>query len=439
MEECSATQNSSFASSETPDSSFGITSSSVQGLPNNRPFINPLFPIPEDVIEIRDLLRNGSFFWTSFSPKRVRAAIRLANPDLGVGEEVDNDSESDDPVSCDDPVEGASLPPSKGKGIDLGDIIFSLDDSVLPGWDPNLAYGDGSGSSDMPLPDFDGFFDGLPPSFDISPPMDKSSRSTVVAEGSRSGYVGSRLELLELLILGPRKSRLNLFTRKQQKILKKAREMDGTPDLSDLLKGKLQLLKNLTTEATSANPTGGDISQEVDRSYPIDQTVDTDPPGSKRKKKSLKKKKNKEAPSEGDAAPGGKVAIFEGFTDDSSLKKKKTKKTKRPHEDLDGHEGLDNDSSKEVSEENPEKKKNSKKEGPVKKAQQSPGLEEAPIAQGSPRVGEEAVARDSQEKASSKGVLARTESPGGPRVLPVKDQGTVPPCVSSSEGSLGRG
>ncbi|KAL0847164.1 hypothetical protein Bca101_020410 [Brassica carinata] len=180
----------------------------------------------------------------------------------------------------------------------------------------------------------------------------------------------------------------------------------------------------LVARATSANPTGGDISQEVDRSYPIDQTVDPDPPGSKPKKKSQKKKKSKEAPFEGDAAPGGKVAIFEGSTDDSSLKKKKTKKTKRPHEDLDGHEGLDNDSSKDVSEENPKKKKKSKKEAPVKKAQQSPGFEEAPAAQGSPRVGEEAVVRDSQEKASSEGVLARTESPGGPRVLPVKEQGT---------------
>ncbi|KAG2329931.1 hypothetical protein Bca52824_001111 [Brassica carinata] len=241
------------------------------------------------------------------------------------------------------------------------------------------------------------------------------------------------------LILGPRKSRLNFFTRKQQKILKKAREMDGTPDLSALLKGKLQLLKKSTTEATSANPTGGDISQEVDRSYPIDQTVDPDPPGSKPKKKSQKKKKSKEAPFEGDAAPGGKVAIFEGSTDDSSLKKKKTKKTKRPHEDLDGHEGLDNDSSKDVSEENPKKKKKSKKEAPVKKAQQSPGFEEAPAAQGSPRVGEEAVVRDSQEKASSEGVLARTESPGGPRVLPVKEQGTFLHVSARPKAPLGRG
>ncbi|KAL0886291.1 hypothetical protein Bca101_010274 [Brassica carinata] len=185
----------------------------------------------------------------------------------------------------------------------------------------------------------------------------------------------------------------------------------------------------LVARATSANPTGGDISQESDRSYPIDQTVDPDPPGSKPKKKSQKKKKSKEVPSDGDAALGGKVASFEGSTDDSSLKNKKTKKTKRPHEDLGGPEGLVNDSSKEVSEENPKKKKKSKKEGPVKKAQQSPSLEEAPVAQGSTRIGEEAVARDSQEKASSEGVLARTESPSGPRILPVKDQETVPPRI----------
>ncbi|KAF2532840.1 hypothetical protein F2Q70_00030523 [Brassica cretica] len=67
---------------------------------------------------------------------------------------------------CDVPAEEKDARSSKRKGIDLGDIEFSVDDSILPGWDPDLAYGDGSGSSEVPIPDFDDFFAGLPSSFD---------------------------------------------------------------------------------------------------------------------------------------------------------------------------------------------------------------------------------------------------------------------------------
>ena len=74
---------------------------------------------------------------------------------------------------------------SKGKGIDLGDIEFSVDDSILPGWDPDLAYGDGSGSSEVPILDFDEFFASLPSSFNPPSSVDELGRSKVVAEGSR--------------------------------------------------------------------------------------------------------------------------------------------------------------------------------------------------------------------------------------------------------------
>ncbi|CAH8358174.1 unnamed protein product, partial [Eruca vesicaria subsp. sativa] len=73
--------------------------------------------------------------------------------DFQVAEDVDLDS--DDPTPCHVPLRGTRAESFKGKGIDLGGKEFSVDDSVLPGWDPNLAFGDGSGLSDLPLLHFD--------------------------------------------------------------------------------------------------------------------------------------------------------------------------------------------------------------------------------------------------------------------------------------------
>ncbi|KAH0899010.1 hypothetical protein HID58_048578, partial [Brassica napus] len=118
-------------------------------------------------------------------------------------------------------------------------------------------------------------------------------------------------------VLDPRKSHLPLFTRKQQRLLNKAREMDGVPDLSALLKGKLQLLskKSTTVDPQGPSNSGGDgASEGVDGGV----GVETSASGPKKKKKS-KKTKGRAT----DEVPPEESASLDATSEGSKEKKKK--------------------------------------------------------------------------------------------------------------------
>ncbi|XP_013673648.2 uncharacterized abhydrolase domain-containing protein DDB_G0269086-like [Brassica napus] len=95
-----------------------------------------------------------------------------------------------------------------------------------------------------------------------------------------------------LCVVGPRKSRLSLFTRKQQKLLNKAREMEGVPDLSALLKGRLQLLSKKSAPVDRSESTdSGDVGASKEgASNSNDEGVRVEPsaPSPKKKKKDKK-------------------------------------------------------------------------------------------------------------------------------------------------------
>ncbi|KAF3556016.1 hypothetical protein F2Q69_00015986 [Brassica cretica] len=174
--------------------------------------------------------------------------------------------------------------------------------------------------------------------------MLKRSRRIVIFVGRilvGSGYVVSKLGSLESrlpCVLSPRKSRLPLFTRKQRRLLDKAREMDGVPDLGALLKGKLQLLTKKSTTVDPQGPSnfgvditseGGGTSREgaskegasrEEGPNATDQggTPETSASGPKRKKKTKRTKVGAT-----DEVPPEESASLDATSEGSKAKKKK--------------------------------------------------------------------------------------------------------------------
>ncbi|KAG2242406.1 hypothetical protein Bca52824_095750 [Brassica carinata] len=73
--------------------------------------------------------------------------IRATRPALVADTEA---AQSDAPESHQAPTAVPSRS-SEGKYIDLGDIEFSMDDSMLPGWDPTLLTAMGVVRSEVPI------------------------------------------------------------------------------------------------------------------------------------------------------------------------------------------------------------------------------------------------------------------------------------------------
>ncbi|KAF3585509.1 hypothetical protein F2Q69_00030467 [Brassica cretica] len=130
------------------------------------------------------------------------------------------------------------------------------------------------------------------------------------------------------VVLGPCKSRLSLFTRKQQKLLNKATDMEGVPDLSALLKGKLQMLSTKSSSAGVSNI----------RPSLVEGDTNVEPSAQNPTKKEAGKAEKRIAEGEQSASLEESVPLEEALSsaDAPKVSKKKKKKKdgkKRPRED----------------------------------------------------------------------------------------------------------
>ncbi|KAF3608550.1 hypothetical protein DY000_02046188 [Brassica cretica] len=131
------------------------------------------------------------------------------------------------------------------------------------------------------------------------------------------------------VVLGPRKSRLSLFTRKQQKLLDEARKMDGVPDLSALLKGKLQLLSKKSTPTNVQGSTSSDGDRASKERAPdlVDEGVGAEPSASSPKKKKKSRKSRRKVTEE---LPLEEIASLDETSEGLEARKEKGGR-KRPY------------------------------------------------------------------------------------------------------------
>ncbi|KAJ4874215.1 hypothetical protein Rs2_43951 [Raphanus sativus] len=95
-------------------------------VPNPTPYDSVAHPWPRDIMQVRDTLRSGDHWWTFFTRKRGRKAIRLVHCDFEAEGDVDFSPVERLPERV--PVERPFGFSSKDKGIDLEDHDFPVDD-----------------------------------------------------------------------------------------------------------------------------------------------------------------------------------------------------------------------------------------------------------------------------------------------------------------------
>lgn len=95
-------------------------------VPNPTPYVSVAHPCLRDTMQVRDTIMSGDHWWTFFTHKRVRMAIRLVHCDFEA--EGDVDFAPVERLSERVPVERPSGLSSKDKGIDLEDHDFPIDD-----------------------------------------------------------------------------------------------------------------------------------------------------------------------------------------------------------------------------------------------------------------------------------------------------------------------